>query len=100
MELPPTTELQTNHPHDTSSTADISQDYDFIVVGGGTAGLTIASRLTEDPKVRVLVVEAGANRLEDPRILTPGLAGSLYDDPNYDWAFQTVPQVSSSRRCD
>jgi hypothetical protein len=100
MGLPPTTELQTNHPHDTSSTVDISQDYDFIVVGGGTAGLTIVSRLTEDPKVRVLVVEAGANRLEDSRILTPGLAGSLYDDPNYDWAFQTVPQVSTSHCSD
>jgi choline dehydrogenase-like flavoprotein len=93
MELPPTTELRITHPHDTSSTDGISQGYDFIVIGGGTAGLTVASRLTEDPKVRVLVVEAGANRLEDPRILTPGLASSLYDDPTYDWVYQTVPQV-------
>ena len=64
-----------------------------LFIGGGTAGLVVASRLTEDPTIRVLVLEAGANRVDDGRILTPGLSGSLYDDPNYDWSFETVPQV-------
>jgi hypothetical protein len=94
MEVAPTTELQASHPHDTSSTADLSASYDFIIIGGGTAGLTVAARLSENPHVTVLVVEAGANRLEDPKISTPGLAGSMYGDPEYDWSFQTPPQVT------
>jgi choline dehydrogenase-like flavoprotein len=81
---------------DNSSTKGISEDYDFIIIGGGTAGLVIGARLTEDPSVRVLVLEAGANRLDDARVLTPGLRGSLYDDPNYDWLLKIVPQVAIS----
>jgi choline dehydrogenase-like flavoprotein len=79
---------------DTSSTEGITEDYDYIIIGGGTAGLVVASRLTEDPTIRVLVLEAGANRLHDVRILTPDLSGSLYDDPNYDWLFEIEPQVA------
>lgn len=79
-----------------TSLSALSKDYDFIVVGGGTAGLTIASRLSEIAEFSVLVLEAGADRSSDPKILTPGLAGYLYDDPKYDWEFMTVPQVSFS----
>ncbi|KAH7418086.1 putative aryl-alcohol dehydrogenase [Cadophora sp. MPI-SDFR-AT-0126] len=69
-----------------------SEKFDFVIVGGGTAGLVVATRLTEDPNVKVLVLEAGANKLNDPRIVTPGLAASLYDDPDFDWCFMSVPQ--------
>lgn len=65
---------------------------DFIVVGGGQSGLVVASRLSEDPDKTVIVIEAGANRQGDPRIDTPGLMTSLYDDPAYDWKHMTVPQ--------
>jgi hypothetical protein len=46
----------------------------------------------------VLVLEAGANRLDDPRIVTPGLAASLYDDPDFDWAWMSTPQVRPQAR--
>ena len=67
--------------------------FDFIIVGGGTAGLVLANRLSVDPKVSVLVIEAGVDRLKDPKITIPGLATLTYNDPQYDWSFNTVPQV-------
>jgi choline dehydrogenase len=66
------------------------QMYDFIVVGGGSAGCVIASRLTEDPHVRVLVLEAGgAYGTEAMTVpaLWPMLIGTTLD-----WGSHTVPQ--------
>ncbi|KAI4129720.1 MAG: hypothetical protein LQ338_002104 [Usnochroma carphineum] len=67
-------------------------EFDFIIVGGGTAGLVVANRLTEDPHISVLVLEAGTDKLKDAKITTPGLLTLTYDDPQYDWSFDTVPQ--------
>lgn len=48
----------------------VSNQYDFVVVGGGTAGLCVAARLTEDPNITVGVLEAGENRMDDPAVST------------------------------
>ncbi len=71
-----------------------SIEYDFVIVGGGTAGLVVACRLSEDHNVQVLVLEAGADRLEDPRIKIPAAWRSLFGNPDFDWAFESTPQVS------
>ncbi|GLI79339.1 hypothetical protein PoHVEF18_007669 [Penicillium ochrochloron] len=64
--------------------------FDFIVVGGGTAGNIVASRLAENPDVRVLIVEAGiATSKDNEEIRTPGLAMELRGS-QYDWAFKTT----------
>lgn len=68
--------------------------YDYIVVGGGTSGLVVASRLSEDPQISVLVIEAGGDQSQDPFVNTPGFMGALYGKEEYDWNFSSVPQVS------
>ncbi|PPQ83722.1 hypothetical protein CVT25_006126 [Psilocybe cyanescens] len=66
--------------------------YDYIVIGGGTAGLTVASRLTEDPNVTVVVLEAGSNVENMPEVYIPGFAGSGMSFPDLRWDYETVPQ--------
>lgn len=85
-----------------SKTAHVSVDeflqtsYDYVICGGGTAGLTIAARLTENPDVTVGVIEAGKNRLGDPLVDTPAAFPQMLGNREYDWAYDTVPQVCIS----
>lgn len=74
----------------------VSQSYDYIVIGGGTAGLCVAARLIEDPNVTVGVLEAGEDKMEDPNVLTPSLFPTLPGRPEYDWMMNSTPQVSIS----
>ncbi|KAL2794656.1 GMC oxidoreductase-domain-containing protein [Aspergillus keveii] len=72
--------------------------FDFVIVGGGTSGLVVANRLSEDLDVRVLVLEAGTNRVNDPRIQIPGLAATTYENPEFDWDFRSTPQEQLNGR--
>lgn len=64
--------------------------FDFIVVGGGTAGNLVAGRLAENPNVRVLVVEAGpSNSKDNEEVRTPAEAMNLRDS-KYDWRYKTT----------
>lgn len=65
--------------------------YDYIVVGAGSAGATIASRLTEDPAVSVCLLEAGPPD-KDARIHVPGFLGELLSSEVIDWGYYTEPQ--------
>lgn len=60
-----------------------------VIIGGGTAGLTIAARLTENPNVRVGVIEAGPNRLGDPLVDTPAAFLQMLGNPEYDYMIRT-----------
>ena len=66
--------------------------FDFLVVGGGTAGLAVAARLSEDPRCfKVGVLEAGLPADGDTAVDLPGLAGSALGS-ELDWQFVTAPQ--------
>jgi choline dehydrogenase-like flavoprotein len=67
-------------------------EFHFIIIGGGTSGLVVATRLTENPNIRVLVLEAGEDHSLDPRVITPALWPSLLGT-DFDWALSSEPQV-------
>ncbi|OBT65798.1 hypothetical protein VE03_03316 [Pseudogymnoascus sp. 23342-1-I1] len=74
----------------------LKHDYDFIVIGGGTAGLVVAARLTENENVNVGVLEAGLANIGDPMIMTPAMYTKAIGDPKYDWLHMSVPQKSAN----
>ncbi|TFB03275.1 Versicolorin B synthase [Trichoderma ghanense] len=72
--------------------------FDYIIIGGGTAGLTVANRLTEDADIKVLVIEAGQDRTNDPLVQIPGLVVGMYGKAEYDWNFNSTPQPGLNNR--
>ncbi|KAK3114641.1 hypothetical protein LTR53_006853 [Teratosphaeriaceae sp. CCFEE 6253] len=76
----------------TSPTTFAARTYDYLVLGGGTAGLVVAARLSEDPHITVGVLEAGAPAaLDDLAINVPGRYGEGIGT-HRDWQYETTPQ--------
>ncbi|EXK76493.1 hypothetical protein FOQG_18764 [Fusarium oxysporum f. sp. raphani 54005] len=71
--------------------------HDFIIVGGGTAGLALAARLTEDGTHSVLVLEAGARPDTVASYRIPGANQQVLGSA-IDWSFGTLPQPSLNGR--
>ncbi|KIP10402.1 hypothetical protein PHLGIDRAFT_240841 [Phlebiopsis gigantea 11061_1 CR5-6] len=72
--------------------------FDYIVIGGGTAGLALAARLSEDPSASVCVLEAGGANLNDAMILTPTMFGAHFGKKEYDWGHASIKQKQPADR--
>ncbi|HEX3140943.1 MAG TPA: GMC family oxidoreductase N-terminal domain-containing protein [Rhizobacter sp.] len=73
------------------------EEFDYVVIGGGSGGCVVASRLTEDPKTTVCLLEAGG---PDKSVFIHAPAGvvAMLPIPFNNWAFKTVPQPGLNGR--
>ena len=73
------------------------EEYDYVIVGAGSAGCVLANRLSEDPRVRVLVIEAGGSD-RSPYIRIPLAWGQVFARRYFDWGYDTQPNAELNGR--
>jgi len=88
-------------PNNSAASSPVStaaaESYDYIIVGGGAAGCVLAARLSENPKVRVLLLEAGPAP-DSLWIRMPAGMGRLFVNPRYNWCFETQSEPQLDRK--
>ena len=77
--------------------AQLSESYDYIVVGGGSAGCVLAARLSEDSSSSVLLIEAGP-AARNPWLHIPSGFFKTINNPRFDWRYETDPEPALNGR--
>lgn len=72
-------------------------EFDYVIIGAGSAGCVLANRLSADPDIRVLLLEAGP-RDRHPFIHIPAGLAKMIPNRRYNWAYETEPQVNLDNR--
>lgn len=72
-------------------------EFDFIIIGAGSAGCVLANRLSADPNNSVCLIEGGGSD-RDMRVKVPAGILSLYGNPKYDYSYKGVPQKELNDR--
>lgn len=74
------------------------QNFDYIVIGSGSAGSIVAGRLAANPAISVLLLEAGGEASAYPPIWDPNQINCLYDIPQIHWGYKSQPQTHMNDR--
>ena len=80
------------------SELDLINGYDYIVVGSGSAGSIVAGRLSENPSISVLLLEAGGDSSEVADVWDPNQINCLYNDTSIHWGYMMTPQANMNNR--
>ena len=76
------------------STSESSEIFDFVVVGGGPAGIALAASLARSAQApKVLLLEAGGAKVDEKALLLAERFSTFINYPDYNWGYKTVPQI-------
>jgi choline dehydrogenase len=80
-----------------AASAAIDGRYDYVIVGAGSAGCVLANRLTADPRISVLLLEAGGSDAH-PYVRAPAGFLKTIENPRFNWGYRTEPVPGADGR--